>query len=113
MSQEAREATSKWLRAQGLRSDVSAEEMADLRSLLAPHKGFGILWSLVMFDRQEAALQLGNADLSTASGVSRASVLQGQIRAIDNIRELILDIADPPKNGVEQQLEDREGANNG
>lgn len=92
-----RRATAQWLHAQGIRSptDVSPEDFAELRSLLAPHKGFGIFWSLLMFDRQNAALRLTNSNLSSPAGLSEAAQLQGMIKAIDSFHALVLDIADP------------------
>jgi hypothetical protein len=92
-----RKATAQWLASQGIRNpiEVSAEDFAELRSLLAPHKGFGIFWSMLMFDRQNAALRLTNSNLGTAAGISEAAQLQGMIKAIDSFRELVLDIADP------------------
>jgi len=89
-----RAATAQWLNAQGLRnpSEISPEDFAELRSLLAPHKGFGIFWSMLAFERQNSALMLNNTNLATPSGVSQ---LQGKIKAIDDFRELVLNIADP------------------
>ena len=92
-----RAATAQWLASQGLRNpeEISPEDFAELRTLLAPHKGFGILWSMIAFTRQSSTVMLNNANLSTPHGVSAASQLQGTIRAIDEIRELVLNIADP------------------
>jgi hypothetical protein len=92
-----RMATAQWLHAQGLRNpdEISPEDFAELRTLLAPHKGFGIFWSMLMFYRQNAASMLNNTNLATAAGVSTASQLQGNIKAIDDFRELVLNIADP------------------
>jgi len=100
MSEEGeirRRATAQWLHSQGLRNpeEISAEEFAELRTLLAPHKGFGIFWSMLAFYRQNAALMLNNTNLATPAGVSAASQLQGNIKAIDDFRELVLNIADP------------------
>jgi hypothetical protein len=95
--QVRRKATAAWLHAQGLRNpeEVSAEEFAELRTLLAPHKGFGILWSMLAYGRQNAAMMLNNVNLATPQGISAASQLQGTIKAIDDFRELVLNIADP------------------
>ena len=92
-----RAATAQWLASQGLRNpeEISPEEFAELRSLLAPHKGFGIFWSMLMFYRQNSAIMLNNTNLATPNGVSAASQLQGTIKAIDDFRELVLNIADP------------------
>ena len=92
-----RAATARWLADQGLRNpeEISPEDFAELRTLLAPHKGFGIFWSLLAFYRQNSAIMLNNTNLATATGVSTASQLQGTIKAIDDFRELVLNIADP------------------
>ncbi|RPJ47613.1 MAG: hypothetical protein EHM21_08080 [Chloroflexi bacterium] len=98
-----RAATAQWLASQGLRNpeEISPEDFAELRTLLTPHKGFGIFWSLLAFYRQNAALMLNNTNLATPSGVSAASQLQGNIKAIDDFRELVLNIADPIGEGSE------------
>lgn len=96
-----RAATAQWLASQGLRNpeEISAEEFAELRTLLSPHKGFGIFWSILAYYRQHSAIMLNNANLSTPQGVSAASQLQGNIKAIDDFRELVLNIADPLGEG--------------
>jgi len=96
-----RAATAQWIHSQGLRNpeEVSPEEFAELRTLLTPHKGFGIFMSFLAFQRQTSAIMLNNANLSTPHGVSAASQLQGAIKAIDDIRELVLNIADPLGEG--------------
>jgi len=92
-----RRATAQWLAQQGLRDPekVSPEEFAELRTLLAPHKGFGIFWSMLAYYRQNNAIMLNNTNLATPVGISTASQLQGSIKAIDDFRELVLNIADP------------------
>jgi hypothetical protein len=92
-----RAATAQWLASQGLRNpqEISPEDFAELRTLLAPHKGFGIFWSMLNFERQNSAVMLNNTNLATPMGVSTASQLQGKIKAIDDLRELVLNIADP------------------
>lgn len=100
---ERRAATSNWLTAQGLRDpqQVSQEDHAELRTLLAPHRGFGIFWSLLAYSRAYNAALLQNQSLTTPEAVTRASQLQGVIKAIDEVRELILNIADPLAEGSE------------
>jgi hypothetical protein len=106
-----RRATAQWLAAQGLRdpSAISPEEFAELRTLLAPHRGFGILWSMLAFERQGAAIMLNNTNLATPVGVSTASQLQGKIKAIDDFRELVLNIADPLGESSESPQPQRAG----
>jgi len=108
MSQDGyvkRAATAQWLASQGLRNpqEISPEEFAELRTLLTPHKGFGIFWSMLAFERQTATAMLNNTNLATPNGVSAASQLQGKIKAIDDFRELVLNIADPIGDSSESQ----------
>ena len=67
------------------------------------YQGFGVLWSLIAFDRAQDQSELSRINLGTPQGVARASVLQGQIRAVDRLYELLLDIADPTVQGQEQE----------
>lgn len=94
---EKRYAVTRWMADQGVRDpeQVSQEEYAELMSLLAPHKGFGIFLSIIMFERQQAAALLNNLNFATPQGASTGSQLQGTIKAIDTIREIVLNIADP------------------
>jgi len=96
-----RAATAQWLASQGLRNpdEISPEDFAELRTLLTPHKGFGVFWSMIAFYRQNAAIMLNNVSLATPQGVNTASQLQGNIKAIDDFRELVLNIADPLGEG--------------
>lgn len=96
-------AVAAWLAKQGKREYPSDVELAELHTLFAPHKGFGILWSLIAFDRARDLEELKNIRLGTPEGDSQASRLQGQILAVDRLYELLLQIADPP--GVAQQTE--------
>jgi hypothetical protein len=96
-----RAATAQWLNSQGLRNpeEISPEDFAELRTLLAPHKGFGVFWSMLAYYRQNSAMMLTNTNLATPAGISAASQLQGNIKAIDDFRELVLNIADPLGEG--------------
>lgn len=95
MAVEARVAVANWLNAQGKREDLDSETLTQVQTLFAPHRGFGILWSMIAFDRARDLEELKGTPLGSPQGVARASVLQGQIAAIDRLYEMLLDIADP------------------
>lgn len=92
---EKQDAVAAWLVKQGKRENLSIEELPEVHSLFAPHKGFGILWSLIAYDRARDLEELKNIRPSTEDNRARLSELQGQIRAVDRLHELLLDIADP------------------
>lgn len=97
MNEETRAAVSHWLHTQGQRSlevGMSQEEFGLLKGLIGA-AGFGIFWSLLAQQRAEALVALSNLPLTEPAKHAAASVLQGQIRAIDQIRSTVLDIADP------------------
>lgn len=97
---ERRANARRWLKEQGVRSlsaengGVSLPQFAQLQTLIG-NEAFGLFWSLVAGERANALVMLGNAKLGTPERDCAASVLQGQIAAIDILRELLLDIADP------------------
>lgn len=97
-----RKAVLGWLNSLGIRNpeEISTEEYAKVRALLGNDRpGFGIFISMLMFERQAAVVQLMTADLSTSAGAVRAAKLQGVVQCVDNVRELIMNIADPIGEG--------------
>lgn len=101
---DIRAAVQAWMREQGIRDPgaLDAGDYAKVKTLLSSDRpAFGIFWSLIMFDRQNWAIQLQNADLGSELGRSAASRLQGAIGAIDAVRDLLLNIADPVGDGSE------------
>lgn len=90
----------RWLSDQGQRSlyaeegGVTSREFELLRKLIGS-EAFGLFYSLLAQQRAEATVCLINAKLGTAERDCSTAVIQGQIRAIDQIRETLLDIADP------------------
>lgn len=90
----------KWLSSQGQRAigaefgGVSATEFTLLQKLIG-HAGFGLFYSLLQYQRTEAQEQLSRLPLGGMSELAAASVLQGHVQALDRVRELLLDIADP------------------
>lgn len=105
----ARIAARAWLAAQGKRSlyadfgGVSPPDYELLRSLIGL-PAFGIFYSLLQHQRQEYQERLSNVSLSSAESVAAAGVLQGHIRCLDQLREMLLDIADP---NAQQKEEDQ------
>lgn len=110
---ERRAATAQWLTAQGIRDPqhISSEDHAELITLLAPHRGFGIFWSVLAYARAYNSALLQNLNLTTPESVARASQFQGMIKAIDEVRELILNIADPLAEGSESRELEQESLN--
>lgn len=111
MNTQVRQAVLSWLNGLGIRNpeELSIEDWQQVKRLLGnDRQGFGIFISMLMFERQAAAAQLVNADLSNSQGAVAAAKLQGQIIAVDNMRELILNIADPSGEG--SNSDDREVA---
>lgn len=91
---DARKAADDWLKKQGILNEISDEDYELVRGLIG-NPSFGIFWAMLRFKREESAIMLSNASLGTPTADSAASVLQGQIRSIDAIREMILTIAEP------------------
>lgn len=89
--------TATWLNKQGLLSlavGVGEHEFTELQKLLG-NPGFGYFWALLANLRAECAVMLANSTLGTPERDTAAAVIQGRIRCIDGIRELLLNIADP------------------
>ncbi len=112
MNNEIRGAVIKWMNDLGLRdpSNLSVEDYAKVRNILssAERPGFGIFLSMMQFERQQAVAQLMTADLSNSAGAVRAAKLQGIVQCVDNMRALILSVADP--SGEDSSSIDREVA---
>lgn len=111
MNENIRQAVISWRGSLGIRNpeELDIDEWQQVKSLLGTdRKGFGIFLSMLMFERQKAVAQLTNADLSNSQGAVSAAKLQGIILAVDNVWELILNIADPIGEG--SASDDREVA---
>lgn len=99
---QIRQAVLTWLNSVGIRNpeELDVEDWKSVKSLLGMERpGFGIFMSMMMFERQKAVVQLTNADLSNSAGAVSAAKLQGIVLCVDNMRELILNIADPIGEG--------------
>lgn len=107
MSQEARKAVQQWLAELGIRNpaELDVNEYQHVRNLLSSRErpGFGIFFSMLMFERQQAVAQLMNADLSNSAGAVKAAKLQGIVQCVDNVRDLVLNIADPIGEGSDSE----------
>lgn len=99
---DARKAADKWLKDQGIIEALTDEQYETVRQLIGL-PSFGIFWALLRFRREESAIVLSNAVLGTPERDSAASVLQGNIRAIDGVRTLILELAEPTDDAAEQR----------
>lgn len=99
---EIRRAVLNWLNSLGIRNpeELSIDDYQKVKVLLGNDRpGFGIFISMLMFERQQAVAQLTNADLSNSAGAVNAAKLQGIVQCVDNVRELIMTIADPIGEG--------------
>jgi hypothetical protein len=100
-------AAAAWLKEQGILDSISEFEHKALLSLIG-NEAFGFFWALMMRDRAIAATQLSNVNLGDGRAVAMASVLQGQIRAIDAIHGLMLNIADPSADDPQAQQQEEQ-----
>jgi hypothetical protein len=99
---DARRAADKWLKDQGIIQDLTDEQYSQVRQLIG-NPSFGIFWALLRFRREESAIMLSNAQLGGPERDCAASVLQGNIKAIDGVRDLILELAEPTDNNAAEQ----------
>lgn len=115
MASEAQQRVLAWLRSQGqldFEEGVSQADFSELQTLL-DSRAFGLFYALLAQERAKALVVLSNLPLSGDSNLAAASVLQGQIRAVDRVRELLLFIADPNADGEEQQTDEEQERGNG
>lgn len=102
-----KKAADEWLKRQGVIDELTDEDWTQVQKLIG-NPSFGIFWAMLRYRREESAIMLSNVSLGVPERDAAASVLQGQIRAIDGIRELILQIAEPNADAAGEQ-----GAENG
>lgn len=109
MSNDIRQAVLSWMNGLGIRDPANLDQAdyAKVRAILSSGErpGFGIFLSMLMFERQAAVASLMNADLSNSAGAVRAAKLQGIVQCVDNIRDLVLNIADPIGEGSDPSRE--------
>lgn len=108
MTTESRASAEKWLREQGqisLEAGMDAKEFGSLQTLIG-HQPFGLFMAVLAHQRAQAAVLLSNLQLGSPAQIAAASVLQGQIRAVDQIRETVLSIADPQAADAAESLSD-------
>lgn len=99
---DQRAAADAWLKKQGIIESLTDEQFESVRQLIG-NPSFGIFWALLRYKREESAIVLSNAPLGGPERDCAASVLQGNIRAIDGVRELILELAEPTADAAEQR----------
>lgn len=99
---DARAAADKWLKEQGMIADLTDEQFESVRQLIG-NPSFGIFWALLRYRREESAAFLSNAPLGGPERDCAASVLQGNMKAIDGVRDLILELAEPTVDAAEQK----------
>lgn len=100
-----RKAADEWLKKQGIIEELTEDDWGQVKKLIG-NPSFGIFWAMLRFKREQSAIILSNASLGGAERDCAASVLQGHIRAIDEVRETILQIAEPTADadGQEEQV---------
>lgn len=91
---DAKAAANKWLNEQGIIEDLTDDDYREVKKLIG-NRSFGIFWAMLRWQRETSAIALSNASLGSPERDSAASVLQGHIRAIDQIRDLVLHLAEP------------------
>lgn len=99
---DQRKAADLWLKQQGIIEKLDDEQFELVRKLIG-NPSFGIFWALLRYRREESAVVLSNAPLGGPERDCAASVLQGNIRAIDGVRELILELAEPSDEPAAEQ----------
>lgn len=100
---DARKAADIWLKQQGIVEELDDKQYELVRELIG-NPSFGIFWAMLRWRRERSAIFLSNASLGSPEADSAASVLQGHIKAIDEIRDLVLELAEPtPAAGTEEE----------
>lgn len=105
---DSRKAASDWLNKQGLIEEVTDEDYEKVKQLIGL-PSFGIFWAMLQWRRARSAIVLTNSSLGTPERDWAAGVLQGQIKSIDEIREMVLDIAEPPADAAGENEEQGNG----
>lgn len=101
---EAKAAAAAWLKQQGLIESLDDDQWTEVQKLIGD-PAFGILYAMLMYQRAEYMVMLSNVTLGTPEKDSHASVLQGNIRAIDRMHETLLMIAEPTADAAQQNEE--------
>lgn len=81
----------KWLNAVPIRTELTSAELDDLFDL-TQNRAFKALLGLLLGERQSKLIQLANLALNSPEASARASVLQGEIKGIDKIRETLIEV---------------------
>lgn len=91
---QQRDAAEQWLKEQGIVAELDDTQYRLVKELIGS-PSFGIFYGMLLYRRAMSAIALSNASLSSPERIAAASVLQGQIRAIDDLKEMVLQIAEP------------------
>jgi hypothetical protein len=89
-----------WLESITPIAESTEQQDAAARELLG-NDGLAAVIGLMLGSRQTFYTQLAHLPLDTAANVSRASVIQGQIKGIDLLRQTLLELATPAETGTE------------
>jgi hypothetical protein len=81
----------KWLNAVPIRTELTGAELDDLFNLTT-NRAFKALLGLLLGERQSKLVQLANLPINSPETSARASVLQGEIKGIDKIRETLIEV---------------------
>lgn len=105
---DAKKAAEEWLKKQGVIAELDDDQYREVKKLIG-NPSFGIFYAMLLWHRQRSAMLLTNAPLGTPERDSAASVLQGHVRAIDEVREIILNIAEPNADAAGEDEEQVNG----
>lgn len=107
-SGDRRAATAKWLKQQGLVEELDGQQLEQVQQLIGL-PSFGTFYAMLRWLRERSAIALSNASLGSPTADAAASVLQGNIRTIDEIHEMILQVAEPPADAAGENEEQLNG----
>jgi hypothetical protein len=82
----------RWLEELPILAELKDSKQAEAVRSLAGHEGFGLLIGLLMATRQAFYVQLANLPIGNSTDAARFSVLQGQTKGIDLVRETLLEL---------------------
>lgn len=80
-----------WLDSRQLVTTPTSTERDAALSLIG-NEAFGVLWGLMLAERQGAYAILAGLDLSKPEQVRLASVLQGRIQGIERVAQTLLEL---------------------
>ena len=99
---DARKHVDTWLKSFGIIEELDDQQYSQVKELIG-NPSFGIFYAMLRWRRERSAIFLSNASLGSPENDSAASVLQGHIKAIDEIRDLVLELAEPTPAAGQQE----------